>query len=72
MKEMHGMRAVRSFVVAVLAVVVVAAPAVVLSDGRVALVVGNGNFQSTHTGATRAVLRPGGRGSIVANANALA
>ena len=40
-KQMHGMRAVRSFVVAVLATVVFALPAVVLADGRVALVVGN-------------------------------
>ena len=34
------MRAVRSLVVAILAFVVLAAPAVVLADGRVALVVG--------------------------------
>ena len=43
-KQMHGMRAVRSFVVAVLATVVLALPAVVLADGRVALVVGNGTY----------------------------
>ena len=38
------MRAVRSFVVAVLATVVLALPAVVLADGRVALVVGNSTY----------------------------
>ena len=38
------MRAVRSLVVAVLAFVVFAAPAVVLADGRVALVVGNSTY----------------------------
>ncbi len=38
------MRALRSFVVAVVAVVVLAAPAVVLADGRVALVVGNSTY----------------------------
>ena len=38
------MRAVRSLVVAVLAVVVFAAPSVVLADGRVALVVGNSTY----------------------------
>ena len=38
------MRSVRSFVVAVLAVVVLAVPAVVLADGRVALVVGNSTY----------------------------
>ena len=43
-KELHGMRSVRSFVVAVLAVVVLAVPAVVLADGRVALVVGNSTY----------------------------
>ena len=43
-KEMHGVRAVRSLVVAVLAVVVVAAPSVALADGRVALVVGNSTY----------------------------
>ena len=43
-KELHGMRSVRSFVVAVLAVVVLAVPAVVLADGRVSLVVGNSTY----------------------------
>ena len=38
------MRAVRSLVVAVLAFVVFAVPAVVLADGRVALVVGNSTY----------------------------
>ena len=38
------MRSVRSFVVAVLAVVVLAVPAVILADGRVALVVGNSTY----------------------------
>ena len=38
------MRAVRSLVVAVLAVVVVATPSVALADGRVALVVGNSTY----------------------------
>ena len=38
------MRALRSFVVTVLAFVVLAAPAVVLADGRVALVVGNSTY----------------------------
>ena len=38
-KELHGMRSVRSLVVAVLAV-----PTVVLADGRVALVVGNSTY----------------------------
>ena len=42
--EMNAMRALRSFVVAVVAVVVLAAPAVVLADGRVALVVGNSTY----------------------------
>ena len=42
------MRSVRSLVVAVLAVVVFAAPSVVLADGRVALVVGNSAY--THIG----------------------
>ena len=37
-------RALRSFVVAVAAVVVLTAPAVVLADGRVALVVGNSTY----------------------------
>ena len=41
---MHGMRAARSFVVAVLATVVLALPAVMLADGRVALVVGNSTY----------------------------
>lgn len=40
-QEKNAMRAVRSLVVAVLAVVVFAAPAIVLANGRVALVVGN-------------------------------
>ena len=44
MKEMHGMRVARSFVVGVLATVVLALPAVVLADGRVALVVGNSTY----------------------------
>ena len=43
-KQMHGMRAVRSIVVAVLATVVLALPSVVLADGRVALVVGNSTY----------------------------
>ena len=38
------MRAVRSLVVAILAFVVLAAPAVALADGRVALVVGNSTY----------------------------
>ena len=38
------MRAVRSLVVAILALVVLAAPAVALADGRVALVVGNSTY----------------------------
>ena len=38
---MPGVRVVRSLVVAVLAVVLLAVPSVVLADGRVALVVGN-------------------------------
>ena len=38
------MRALRSFVVTVVAFVVLAAPAVVLADGRVALVVGNSTY----------------------------
>ena len=38
------MRTVRSLVVAVLAFIVLAAPAVVLADGRVALVVGNSDY----------------------------
>ena len=42
------MRSVRSLVVAVLASVVLVAPAVVFADGRVALVVGNGTY--THIG----------------------
>ena len=45
---MHRMRSVRSLVVAVLASVVLAVPAVVLADGRVALVVGNSTY--THIG----------------------
>ena len=43
-REKNAMRAVRSLVVAVLAFVVFAAPTVVLADGRVALVVGNSNY----------------------------
>ena len=43
-RETNAMRALRSLVVAVVATVVLATPAVVLADGRVALVVGN----STH------------------------
>ena len=43
-KEVSGMRAVWSLVVAIVAVVVLAAPAVVLADGRVALVVGNSTY----------------------------
>ena len=43
-REKNAMRAVRSLVVAVLAFVVFAAPAVVLADGRVALVVGNSTY----------------------------
>ena len=38
------MRALRSFVVTVVAFVVLAAPVVVLADGRVALVVGNSTY----------------------------
>ena len=38
---MIGMKAVRSLVAAILALVVLAMPTVVLADGRVALVVGN-------------------------------
>ena len=49
------MRSVRSFVVAALAVVVLAVPAVVLADGRVALVVGNSTY------AHRAAAEPGQR-----------
>ena len=41
---MNGMRALRSFVVTVVAFVVLVAPAVVLADGRVALVVGNSTY----------------------------
>ena len=43
-KELHGRESVRSLVVALLAVVVRAVPAVVLADGRVALVVGNSTY----------------------------
>ena len=39
-----------SFVVAVLATVVLALPAVVLADGRVALVVGNSTYAHAHIG----------------------
>ena len=42
--QMHGMRGVRSLVVAVLATVVLATSTVVLADGRVALVVGNSTY----------------------------
>ena len=61
------MRGVWSFVVAVLAFVVVAAPTVVLADGRVALVVGNSTY--THIGrlpnptTTRLTCRPRCTGS---------
>ena len=41
---MNGMKALRSFAIAVVAFVVLAAPAVVLADGRVALVVGNSTY----------------------------
>ena len=41
---MSAMRTVRPFVVAALALVVLAVPAVVLADGRVALVVGNSTY----------------------------
>ncbi len=41
---MIGMKAVRSLVAAVLALVVLALPTVVLADGRVALVVGNSTY----------------------------
>ena len=41
---MIGMKAVRSLVAAVLALVVLAMPTVVLADGRVALVVGNSTY----------------------------
>ena len=44
LQEKNAMRSVRSLVVAVLAFVVFAAPAVVLADGRVALVVGNSTY----------------------------
>ena len=43
-KARNAMRTVRPLVVAVLAVVVLAVPAVVLADGRVALVVGNSTY----------------------------
>ena len=43
-RKKNAMRAVRSLVVAVLVVVVFAAPSVVLADGRVALVVGNSTY----------------------------
>ena len=41
---MIGMKAVRSLVAVVLALVVLAMPTVVLADGRVALVVGNSTY----------------------------
>ena len=41
---MNPVRVLRSFVVTVVAFVVLAAPAVVLADGRVALVVGNSTY----------------------------
>ena len=44
MNDMYGMRVGRSLVVAVLALVVFAMPAVVLADGRVALVIGNSTY----------------------------
>ncbi len=43
-KKLHGRGSVRSLVVALLAGVVLAVPAVVLADGRVALVVGNSTY----------------------------
>ena len=43
-KELHGIRSARSLVVAILAFIVLAAPSVVLADGRVALVVGNSTY----------------------------
>jgi TPR repeat protein len=43
-REKNAMRAVSSLVVAVLSLVVFAAPSVVLADGRVALVVGNSTY----------------------------
>ncbi len=43
-KKLRGRGSVRSLVVALLAVVVLAVPAVVLADGRVALVVGNSTY----------------------------
>ena len=43
-RETNAMRALRSLVVAVVATVVLAVPAVVLADGRVALVVGNSTY----------------------------
>ena len=43
-KKTGGMRAVRSLVVPILPFVVLAAPAVALADGRVALVVGNSAY----------------------------
>ena len=43
-KKTSGMRVVWSLVVAILALVVLAAPAVALADGRVALVVGNSTY----------------------------
>ena len=47
-EKLSRMRSVRSLVVALLASVVLVAPAVVLADGRVALVVGNSTY--THIG----------------------
>ena len=41
---MHGLKAVRSLAVVVMAVVVLVVPAVVFADGRVALVVGNSTY----------------------------
>ena len=43
-KKLHGMRFVRSLLVAVLAFIALAAPSVVLADARVALVVGNSTY----------------------------
>ncbi len=43
-RESNAMRAVRSLVVVALAFIVLAVPAVVLADGRVALVVGNSTY----------------------------
>ena len=63
------MRAVKALVAAVLAFVVLAVPAVVLADGRVALVVGNstyahvGRLRTRPTTPTTCRRRCGGSGS---------